>query len=252
MTIPEAAFVHVPELKDRFVQPEDSKLRLTLDDFKKIDATAAADGRPKGWRLSHEEREAKRKACIDNRPDGDLWVFGYGSLMWDPSINIIELRRARLAGWQRRFCLNQPFGRGTAESPGLMMAVDQSGPDFCDGIAMLIPDDRVELETTFLFRREMMTGAYKSELLNMETPQGEIVALVFCANREHERYRNLPEPEIASHIGRAKGPVGTNIDYLEHLVADLEALNIKDETLHRLLKEARDMAGDDRSFPMDI
>jgi len=239
MTIPQSAFIHVPELRDKIVQPEDSRLRLSLDDFKTIDADARKDGRPKGWRLSHEEREARRKACIDARPDPDLWVFGYGSLMWDPSINVSELRRARLTGWGRRFCLNQPFGRGSADTPGLMMAVDQEDLDVCDGIAMLIAQDRVETETTFLFRREMMTGAYLAELMHMETPQGPLVAVVFCANRQHERYRNLPEPEIAKRIARAKGPIGTNIAYLENLVSDLDALNIKDDNLRRLLADAR-------------
>lgn len=238
MTIPDKAFAHVPELKDKFVQPEDSRLRLSLEDFKKIDAKAAMDGRQKGWRLSHEEREAKRKACIEERPEPDLWIFGYGSLMWDPSINAVELRRARLNGWSRRFCLNQSFGRGTVEKPGLMLAVDRSHPDACAGIAMRIPKDRVETETTFLFRREMITGAYIADLLEMETPQGSIVALVFCANQNHENYQNLTEPMIVQRIAHARGPVGSNIEYLEKLVVDFDALNIKDENLRRLLRKA--------------
>ena len=172
MTIPNSAFENLPELKGKMVQPEDSKLRFSLDDFKTIDAKARAEGREQDWRLSHEERESRRSAFIARRPDPELWVFGYGSLMWDPSINVTELRRARLAGWRRRFCLDQPFGRGTSENPGLMMAIDQTElSDCCDGVAMLVPPELVESESTFLFRREMMTGAYIPEYFPMETPK---------------------------------------------------------------------------------
>ncbi|MGI9370251.1 MAG: gamma-glutamylcyclotransferase [Ruegeria sp.] len=242
MTIPDSAFENLPELRDKMVQPEDSKLRLSLDDFKAIDANARAQGRPQGWRLSHEEREARRKAFIEKRPDPELWVLGYGSLMWDPSINVTQLRRANLNGWLRRFCLDQPFGRGSASNPGLMMAIDQSMPDTCcTGVAMLIPPEGVETETTYLFRREMMTGAYRPEYFSMETPQGQIQAMAFCVNRQNERYRDLPEPECARRIASACGPVGTNIEYLENLIADFDALNIDDPGLRTLLDDAHIM-----------
>lgn len=140
MTIPDKAFENLPELEGKMVQPENSKLHISLDDFKTIDAKARAEDREQGWRLSHEERESRRSGFIAQRTDPELWVLGYGSLMWDPSINVTELRRARLSGWRRRFCLDQPFGRGTLENPGLMMAIDQTeNSDYCDGVALLVP-----------------------------------------------------------------------------------------------------------------
>jgi len=241
LAIPDTAFEHVPELLGKITQPEDSRLRLSLDDYETVDANARAEGRPEGWRLSHEEREARRKAFLEQRPGRDLWVLAYGSLIWDPSINVTRFRRATLSGWCRRFCLDQPFGRGSADNPGLMMAIDRRDPDdFCVGVAMLIPADRVETETTYLFRREMMTGAYKPGFFEMATPQGPIMAMAFCVNRQNERYRNLPEPEIARRIALASGPVGTNIEYLENLVADFDTLNIADPHIRHLLDVTRD------------
>lgn len=84
-----------------------------------------------------------------------------------------------------------------------------------------------------------MTGAYTPEYFSMETPQGKIIAMVFCVNRQHERYGDLPEIECARRISQASGPIGTNIEYLQNLVADFDALKIDDSSLRSLLLDAQ-------------
>lgn len=240
MPLPDSVFRYVPELRGKLLDPEKSKLRLSLDDFKTIDAKARANGQPKNWRISHEAREANRKAALVGRLDSDLWIFAYGSLIWDPSIRIDQLRRARIKGWRRRFCLDLKYSRGSQDEPGLMLALDSCDADgFCDGVAMRIPAERADTESEFLWRREMMTGTYNPKFLHTETPQGPIESLAFCANRDHPRYLDLPEAEVARRIARASGPLGRDIDYLEALVADLDALNIADPMTRDLLDRAR-------------
>ena len=96
------AFQHVPMLKSKIIEPEKSALRISLAAFEEWDRRAAAAGNP-DWRRSHEDREATRSAALAGRLDADLWVFAYGSLMWDPAIHIAEIRQATLAGYHRRF-----------------------------------------------------------------------------------------------------------------------------------------------------
>lgn len=240
MPFPDAVFRYVPELRSKLVDPEKSTLRLSLDSFEKIDALARTNGQPEDWRISHETREVNRNATLAGRLDSDLWIFAYGSLIWNPSIHIDQLRRARIPDWRRCFCLDLKFGRASPDKPGLMAALDRCDADgFCDGVAMRIPADRVDTESDFLWRREMITGSYITEFLQTETPQGPIESLAFCANHDHPSYLDLPEPEIARRIAKAEGPDGRNIDYLEALVADLDALNIADPMINDLLDRAR-------------
>ncbi len=101
-----------------------------------LDRIARENGYPENWRLSDEEREATR-AQVLARTGKDLWVFAYGSLMWDPGIHIVEIRIATLTGFHRRFCLKSRIGRGSADNPALMAALDSGGD--CQGLALRIP-----------------------------------------------------------------------------------------------------------------
>ena len=238
MTIPDTAFRYAPELKDKLIQPEDSRMRLSMADFDTIDKKARELGRPAPWRLTHEERNANRKATLAGRMDQDLWVFGYGSLIWDPSINTTELRRARTSGYRRRFCLSQTFDRGSPEHPGLMLGLDAGDADaFCDAIAMLIPAEHVDTESDYLWRREMIAGSYVPTFLTTATPQGEIEALAFCVDRGNPRYVNMAVPDAARMIAAASGAAGTNTAYLENLVSDLNAVGLHDKDMEHLLDE---------------
>lgn len=241
MTIFDTAYRYVPELKGKLIQPEDTRMRLSMADFDTIDKKARELGRPAPWRLTHEERNANRKATLAGRMDQDLWVFGYGSLIWDPSINTTELRRARTSGYCRRFCLSQTFDRGSPEHPGLMLGLDLGTEGaFCDAIAMLIPAAHVDSESDYLWRREMIAGSYVPTFLAADTPQGEIQALAFCVDRSNPRYVDMSVPDAARVIASASGAAGTNTAYLENLVSDLDAIGLCDTDMQHLLDEVHD------------
>src|SRR5262245_6656103 len=112
LLIPPNAFVHVPMLVGKIVEPEKSTSRISISTFAEWDRRAAQAGYGVNWRRSHEDREATRSAALANRLNDDLWVFAYGSLMWDPAIHVVEIRRATLRGFHRRFCLRTEIGRG--------------------------------------------------------------------------------------------------------------------------------------------
>ncbi len=119
------AFRHLPELCGKIVPAEVSRLRATDDVFASWDAQALALGLGVHWRCCDEWLEASRRAlldCLDGQQD--LWIFAYGSLMWDPALHFTELRRARLPAYQRRFSYLTTIGRGNAEQAGLVLSLE--------------------------------------------------------------------------------------------------------------------------------
>jgi cation transport protein ChaC len=236
MLLPPEAFVHVPALAGRIVEPETSYFRMAHARFDEFDRMAREQGYPPGWRLTHEQREATRAQALAGR-DGDLWLFAYGSLMWDPAVHIVEIRIATVQGYHRRFCLKSQIGRGSAERPALMAALDQGGT--CQGLAYRIPAGHVDRETEILWMREMMSGAYVPTFVALETPQGPLEALTFAMNRRSSRYVQLDIDETARLIGTGRGMRGTSLEYLENLADRLHLLGISDPDLEELRVRAR-------------
>jgi cation transport protein ChaC len=238
MPFPADVFRHVPALTDLVTPPDVSEMRFGQDRFDELDAQALAEGWPPGWRMDHDAREANRQAVLGARMGQDLWVFGYGSLIWDPAVEVAEYRYAKLAGWHRAFCMKLEGGRGTREVPGLMAALDQGGQ--CDGVVLRIPAAVVDRETQFMWRREMFSGAYRPVFMAVDTPQGPVEALVFVMERENHRYTpNLPLETAAQTIAVAEGSLGPNFTYLDSMVTHLEVLGIRDEAMARLHSIAR-------------
>ena len=162
----EDPFRHHPGLKALLTPPETSFFRDIHP--ARIVGMLEEKGLPTDWIRSPEEIDALRRAALDGH-EGDLWVFGYGSLMWDPAIDFVELRRARLPGYVRSFCLlDVKGGRGDPEQPGVMAALDTGGA--CEGLAFRIPADRVEDETRRLWYREQIGPAYRAVFAPAETP----------------------------------------------------------------------------------
>jgi cation transport protein ChaC len=186
-----------------------------------------------------EARAASLQATLERVAEGsDVWVFGYGSLMWNPAIHHAETRAARARGWHRSFCLWNSFGRGSAENPGLTLALEPGGS--CAGLALRIAASQVESELGVLWNREMITGAYAPRWLRLRTDAGEIEAVTFIANRASRRYAGrLPLPQLAERMARAAGPLGTSREYLESTVAELERLGARDGSMHALLRAVR-------------
>ena len=115
-----------------------------------------------------DEREQSRLEALKDHPDEDLWVFAYGSLMWDPAFKFSEVRRAKVADYSRRFILKEIYGgRGNREVPGLMAALDHG--DGCDGLAFRIPQDIVDVETEILWRRELVAPTYIPTFVTADT-----------------------------------------------------------------------------------
>ena len=186
-----------------------------------------------------EARAASLQATLDRVAEGsDVWVFGYGSLMWNPAIHHAETRAARAGGWHRSFCVWNSFGRGSTENPGLTLALEPGGS--CAGVALRIEASKVESELGVLWNREMITGAYVPRWLRLRTDEGEVEAVAFVANRTSRRYAGrLPLPELAERMARASGPLGTSREYLESTVAELERLGARDSSMHALLRAVR-------------
>ncbi len=229
------AFAHLPHLRERVTPVEKSALRPTPDVFAMWDERAKLSGLPANWRLSDQRLEDSRRTALANHKSGeDLWVYSYGSLMWDPGFHFAEIRQADLDNYQRRFTLKIELGRGSPDRPALMLSLEnQSG--CCRGLAFRIKASDVEAESAILWRREMIRSSYLPVLAPMRTPQGEITALVFASNPLHPNYvGELPLDETVAMIATASGVIGTNRDYLEQLAAQLKALDIEDPYIEQL------------------
>lgn len=185
--------------------------------------------------MSEEARKASLAAIRASvEPGTDVWVFGYGSLMWNPAINVAESRCAHVRGYHRAFCLTMSAGRGSVDKPGLMLGIDRGGS--CAGIAHRVAAADVESELSILWYREMLSGAYEPRWVNAEIDSvGRQRVLAFVINRSHPRYeRTLPDEEIAKRIAQAEGFLGKNRDYLFQTVAHLTENHLNDAPLARL------------------
>ena len=240
-------YAHLPHLRGCLTPATQSALRATPQTVATWDAHACARGLPTDWRWSDQQIEASRRALLGSRLAGqDLWVFGYGSLMWDPAIHFTEVRRADLPGHARRFCYRTLMGRGTPERPALMLSLEpEPGRGCCHGLAFRIPAALAEEESAMLWRREMLRGGYLPQLLPVATPQGPVQALAFLSNPAHPGYiGELPLSESAAIIAAAAGQLGRNLDYLRQLDQQLLRLGIADPYIHALWAAVQAVAVD--------
>ncbi|UCG96146.1 MAG: gamma-glutamylcyclotransferase [Burkholderiales bacterium] len=230
-------FVHQPELRGKIRDP----LTCWARKFRPsdLDQRLAALGAPPDWRYTDARREQMRRQALTGRTAGDLWVFAYGSLMWDPGVRFAEVRKAHLTGYRRHFCLKDVYGaRGTPQAPGLLAALDEGGR--CDGLVFRIREEDVEEETEVLWRREMPMPGYLATFLDVETALGDVRALVFIADRAAEKVIPGIERSVqVQYIRTAAGFAGSNLEYLENLASQLTVLGIEDRDLLALLQDVR-------------
>ena len=242
MPFDDHVFRHTPALRGKVTPPSVSEMRFGLERFDEFEEQAIAEGWPADWRMDHDEREANRQEILSGRMDQDLWVFGYGSLIWDPAVEVVEYRYGSLPGWRRSFCMWLEGGRGSPQQPGLMAALDVGG--HCDGVVLRIPAEIVDRETGFMWRREMFSGTYCPEFRQVATPQGPVDALVFLMNCDNRRYApDLSEEEAARMIALAEGRLGPNFEYLDSMVRHLDELGIEDADMRRLHARAKALRG---------
>jgi glutathione-specific gamma-glutamylcyclotransferase len=198
--------------------------------------------------LSLEALAESRARLLDRAPAGDLWVFGYGSLIWNPAFFYAESRVALAHGWHRRFCLWTPAGRGTWQRPGLLLGLERGGA--CKGVAFRIRAPEVACELEVIWRREMVTGSYTPRWVRARTALGPLDAIAFTINRAHDRYAGrLGDEEVARVIAHATGNLGPCRDYLLNTVSHLEALGIRDRALERLRDRVLALAGEPPPAP---
>lgn len=168
----------------------------------------------------------------------DIWVFGYGSLIWRPEFNFAERRHALLYGYHRSLCLWSRVNRGTPERPGLVFALDSGGS--CRGVVFRLPAEETPDIMEALWRREMPSGAYIPRWLNCRTQEGDITALAFTMDRSTSAYvRGLPHDQLVHIVSTAHGTYGPCIDYVLETADALKQHGIVDKQLFALARSLR-------------
>jgi glutathione-specific gamma-glutamylcyclotransferase len=171
-------------------------------------------------------------------PDGHLYVFGYGSLIWRPGFPHDATHPALLRGFHRRFCLWSRLYRGTPEAPGLVLGLDRGGA--CRGVAFRVPGAAAEEALACLDARENPPGTeavYHRRMLPVRLldQDGRVVrAVAYVANRAHPSYARPCPDTAAAAIARGVGTAGANRDYLLNTVAHLRAMGVRDAGLERI------------------
>ncbi|WP_179378780.1 gamma-glutamylcyclotransferase [Jannaschia marina] len=162
---------------------------------------------------------------------GELWVFGYGSLIWNPGIAVAETRRASLADFRRSFCMWSIHHRGSEDDPGLVLALEPHSGASCTGLAIRAAEPEAALEE--LRARELISSAYYEQQVTLLSEDGApITALAYVINTDHVQYcPHLTLEEQAQIMARAQGGRGPNHEYLTRSAAGLVELGIPDEDM---------------------
>jgi cation transport protein ChaC len=185
--------------------------------------------------MTDEDYEIAIRDTLTKGPTGDVWLFGYGSLLWKPACETTESRRAIVHGWHRAFCIRVARFRGTPERNGLMMGLDRGGQ--CHGVIFRLPAAQLHESLDKLFRREMVvkTSSNVPRWLTARTVDGDIRVVAFVVNQQSPHYSGKLELEaVADVLSTAAGHWGSCAEYLQQTVAHLEELGIRDRNLWRL------------------
>lgn len=164
----------------------------------------------------------------------DLWVFGYGSLMWRPGFSFVEKQLASIHGHHRALCIYSHVHRGTKEKPGLVLGLDHGGS--CKGVAFRVAAANIEETLAYLREREQATSVYVESMLKARLQDGRHVsALAYTADRGHHQYAGkLSREELLRLVTQGIGISGPNPDYVSNTQAHLRELAIRDATLEWL------------------
>lgn len=168
----------------------------------------------------------------------DCWIFGYGSLMWDPGFAYVRSAPALVRGYHRAFCIYSRRWRGSPEHPGLVLGLDRGGS--CHGVAFLVAAGRVAPTLEALWEREMSSRVYIPKLVRARLPHATVEALAFMADRAHRNYAGrLTLEEVARRLVSCRGQRGPNLEYLERTIEHLARLGLEDRHLIRVLAATR-------------
>ena len=170
----------------------------------------------------------------------DLWVFGYGSLMWRPGFPYLEARPGRMFGLHRSLCVYSVFHRGTAERPGLVLGLDQGGS--CRGVVFRVAGKEREAVLDYLRERELVTDVYleRARPVLVEGHGEPVAATTYLVDRSHRQYAGvLPYDRLLHFVRTGQGQSGANRDYVVQTAAHLSELGISDQTLERLAADLK-------------
>ncbi len=215
---------------------EQNQLRQGLEDS----AIAA-------YLLSEAELEASLQEALasPHRVDEDVWLFAYGSLIWNPALEFAERQVVTAHGWHRGFCMWSRVNRGTPEHPGLVLALDRGGR--CTGVAYRIPGNIAVDELRLLWRREMLLGSYMPRWVHVTHGKSDALrALAFVVNRKRPGYAGrMADDRIAEILRSATGKLGTGLDYLHMTLDGLAAHGIRDPHILKIDAHIRAQLVDD-------
>ncbi|HEY9727011.1 MAG TPA: gamma-glutamylcyclotransferase [Chroococcales cyanobacterium] len=210
-------------------------MSLTRSDLeeRRLQQLILQSGRKVNVLTEDQLQESIRETLKQQKLDSDVWIFAYGSLVWNPIFKFVEQRVGTIYGWHRRFCLWVPQGRGTPDNPGLVLGLDRGGS--CRGIAYRIAATDVPSELLLLWRREMVVGCYIPRWVRVFDGTQNLEAIAFVINRRHRAYAgNISLETTVSSIATARGELGSCRDYLMQTVNGLMSVGIEDKPLLRL------------------
>ncbi len=170
------------------------------------------------------------------RPEGPVWIFAYGSLMWNPLLACAEQRAATLAGWHRSFCLRSISGRGRPERPGRVLSLQPGGE--VQGLALRLEEATARDELRLLWTREMPSGAYRPLWMPATLSDGAaITAVAFVADPDHPLHEPDETPQtVARLVETAAGAFGPNIDYVRALAKTLDERGLRDAYVEAIVQ----------------
>ncbi|MGH1368471.1 MAG: gamma-glutamylcyclotransferase [Maritimibacter sp.] len=175
---------------------------------------------------------------------GDFWVFGYGSLLWNPGFRYVESIQAALSGYARSFCMRSIHHRGSEQAPGLVLALDEQEGAKCDGVAFRVHPEDQAATLAALRERELVSSAYLERWLPLSLKDGRVIkAVVYVIDPDHDQYCDLPLSEQAQIIARAVGGRGPNTEYLFNTADHLTEIGVEDAELTWLASEVRRITG---------
>ena len=173
------------------------------------------------------------------RSDGNLWVFGYGSLMWRPGFVYARRCKALLRGWRRSLCVYSHVYRGSPERPGLVLGLDRGGA--CPGVAFEVDAALREATIRYLREREQATAVYVERLAPVTVESGDrVLALTYIADRLHRQYAGrLDREAMLEYVRAGQGQSGDNAEYILETNDHLQALGVRDRDLEWLSARLR-------------
>ena len=196
----------------------------------------------------HMSPEKKQQSLLETRAgrpsDEPMWIFGFGSLMWNPCFDYDIKTAAVLRGYDRKFHIWTTRARGTPDNPGLGLCLEDCA-GACRGVAFRLVEGDVEAAWERLWEREMGSGIYRPVWVSLESEDYDrIVALTFVVNREHPHYAGpMPSERMANIMAGAKGSYGLCRDYLAGTIEEMRKLDVSDSDLEELLSRVDAIEG---------